>query len=173
MDHSHKNSIIPVKELCHKTGRDHSYIKDPLDEGHTQHGDNSLQLVHLLTANPAAALPAIFPGSGNQRQVHAPLTHQCLNRQRISSANNSYRGENNYSGRDVGRIMMNTWTAHVMDQRVPHRNQHSSSELYVSKEEMDEKACCLDNKGNFDFDALLPAVYWRPEEKDFTLLGDR
>lgn len=172
MDLPYRNSITPVKRPCHQTGRDHSYIKDPVHEGHAQHGDNNLQLVHLLTTNPAAALPAIFPGSGNQSQVNFRPKYRFLNCPRISSASNSYRWENNYSVLDGRRIMVNTWAVNKMNERVPLGSQRSFSELYVSKEEMDKKACCLDNEGNFNFDALLPAVYWRPQEENFTLLSD-
>ena len=175
MDPSLGNLTTPkevVRKPCNQRGGDHSYIKEPTHIGHTQNGDNNLQLVHLLTTNPAAALPAIFPASGSQQKVYARQTFH-LNRPRISSISNSYRGVvSNHRVVDGERIMVNSWTASVINERVPLRRQRSFSELYASKEEIDKKACCVDREGNFNFDALLPAVYWRPEEKDFTLLSD-
>ena len=91
-----------------------------------------------------------------------------LNRSRMPNANNSYRGS--YSD----QIVENSWTANVLNERVPFKRQRSFSELYASKEEIDQKGRCIDKEGNFDFDALLPVVYWRPElHKDFPRLDDK
>ncbi|KAJ7386535.1 hypothetical protein OS493_008671 [Desmophyllum pertusum] len=156
------------------TGSDHSYVKGPMHIGHKHSADNNLHLVHLLTTNPAAALPAIFPASGSSQKVYARQGFH-LTRPRMSGANNGYRGGHvtNYGVLDSDQIMANSWIASVMSERVSCRRQRSFSELYVSKEEIDKKACCIDNEGNFDFDTLLPVVYWRPElESDFPLWGE-
>ena len=145
---------------------DHSYTR-PIRNGHAHSGDNNLHLVHLLTTNPAAALPAIFPARGSSQKVLPRRTFQ-LNRSRMPSANNSYRSS--YSS----QIVENSWTANILNERVPFRRQRSFSELYASKEEIDQKGCCIDKEGNFDFDALLPVVYWRAEQdtEDFPRLSD-
>ena len=144
---------------------DHSYTR-PVGNRHAHSGDNNFQLVHLLTTNPAAALPAIFPARGSAQKVFSRRSFQ-LNRSRIPSANNSYRGS--YSD----QIVENSWTANILNETVPFTTQCSFSELYASKEEIDQKGCCIDKEGNFDFKALLPVVYWRPElHKDFSPLGD-
>lgn len=155
------------------TDIDHSYIKRPVRNAHAHSGDNNLHLVHLLTTNPAAALTAIFPARGNSPKVFPRRTFQ-LNRPRMPSANNSYRGSvNNYGVLYSDQTVANSWTANVLNDSVPFRRQRSFSELYASKEEIDQKGCCIDKEGNFDFDALLPVVYWRPElDKDFPRLGD-
>ena len=36
--------------------------------------------------------------------------------------------------------------------------------LLLSKEEIEMKSKCVDDLGNFNFDAILPAVYWKCEE---------
>lgn len=156
------------------TGSDHSYIKEPVGIGQTHNGDNNLQLVHLLTTNPAAALPAIFPARGSSQKVFPRRTFQLNRPGRMSNINNSFRGGvNNYGVRESDQIIANSWTANVMSERLPFRRQRSFSELYVSKEEIDKKGCCIDKDGNFDFDSLLPVVYWRPElDNDFPLWDD-
>lgn len=148
-------------------GTDH-YMKGLMrgGVGHAHNSDNNLQLVHLLTTNPAAALPAIFPASGSSQKVYA---HQAFQRPRISHAHGSlWRGEvNNHGVLDSDQIPANSWTASIMSERMPFRRQRSFSELYLSKEDLDKKACCIDIEGNFDFEALLPAVYWKPQaDKD-------
>ena len=132
--------------------------------GNAHKNDNNLQLVHLLTTNPAAALPAIFPTSGTPQKVYAGQGFQ-MTRPRISNwrcgANN--QRANIQGAIDNERMIANSWTASIMSERGPFRRERSFSELYVSKEEIDKKACCIDMEGNFDFEALLPVVYWTPE----------
>ena len=164
MDPSPGNFATTVKGGASSDTDDHSYTR-PVRNGHAHSGDNNLHLVHLLTTNPAAALPAIFPARGSSQKVFPRRTFQ-LNRSRMSGANNSYRGC--YSS----QVVENSCTANILNERVPFRRQRSFSELYASKEEIDQKGCCIDKEGNFDFDALLPVVYWRPElDNDFPRLA--
>ena len=152
-------------------GRNHFYNKEPTRIGQTLNGDNNLQLVHLLTTNPAAALPAIFTGRGGSQKVFPRRTFQMNRAGRMSSVNHSYRGSvcNNYGD----QIVANSWTASLMSEKMPFRKQRSFSELYASKEEIEKKGCCIDKEGNFNFEALLPVVYWRPDlDSDFPLLDD-
>lgn len=165
MDPSPGGNFTTFKGGASSDTDDHSYTR-PVRNGHAHSGDNNLHLVHLLTTNPAAALPAIFPSRGGAQKVFPRRTCQ-LNRSRMPNANNSYRGSCS------DQIVENSWTANILNERVPFKRQRSFSELYASKEEIDQKGRCIDKEGNFDFDALLPVVYWRPElHKDFTRLGD-
>lgn len=160
MDPSPHGNFTTFKGGASSGTDDHSYTR-PVRNGHAHSGDNNLHLVHLLSTNPAAALPAIFPTRGGAQKVFPRRTFQ-LNRSRMPSANNSYRGS--YSE----QIAENSWTANILNERAPFKRQRSFSELYASKEEIDQKGRCIDKEGNFDFDALLPVVYWRPElHKDF------
>ena len=130
---------------------------------HAHSIDNNLQLVHLLTTNPAAALPAFFPATRTSTQnVYARQPLQ-MTRPRTENFNTSSwrRGETNSTGiRDFDKIHANPWTASLMSEKLPFRRQRSFSELYVSKEDIEKKACCIDRDGYFDFEVLLPAVYW-------------
>lgn len=160
MDPSPHGNFTTFKGGASSGTDDHSYTR-PVRNGHAHSGDNNLHLVHLLSTNPAAALPAIFPTRGGAQKVFPRRTFQ-LNRSRMPSANNSYRGS--YSE----QIAENSWTANILNERALFKRQRSFSELYASKEEIDQKGRCIDKEGNFDFDALLPVVYWRPElHKDF------
>ena len=147
-------STVAERKLCNP-GTD--YNKQPVRVGNSQSSDNNLQLVHLLTTNPAAALPAIFPTSGSPQKVFTRQTCHVTRPSVVSNhGSNSWRGGAN-----------NSWAAGIMSEKVPFRRQRSFSELYVSKEDIDKKACCIDKEGNFDFEALLPVVYWTLEfEKD-------
>ena len=174
MDPSSGNFSNLNRGASSDAGNDHSYGREPARIGQTHNGDNNLQLVHLLTTNPAAALPAIFPARGSLQKDFPRRTFQLNRPGRMSVANNSFRGgANNYRFLESDQIIANSWTANVMNERVPFRRQRSFSELYVSKEEIDKKGCCIDKEGNFDFDSLLPVVYWRPElDKDSPLFDD-
>lgn len=158
MDLSVKNVSAPTctggeRKLCN-LGTD--YNKQPVRVGNSHSNDNNLQLVHLLTTNPAAALPAIFPATGSPQKVFARQTCHVTRPRMSNHGHNSWRGGAN-----------NSWAASIMNEKIPFRRQRSFSELYVSKEDFNKNACCIDKEGNFDFEALLPVVYWRPEfEKD-------
>ena len=152
-----------TRKTC-ATATEH-YIKG--STGHAQNSDNNLQLVHLLTTNPAAALPAIFPGNGSNQKFYSHGRQRAfqMSRPRISSqANNSWRcGLSDHVIGNEQIKVANSWTATIMSERVPFRRERSFSELYICKEDMDKKACCIDKDGNFDFQALLPALYWKPK----------
>lgn len=154
-----------TKNTCN-TGTPGHYVRSSVRFGNAHKIDNNLQLVHLLTTNPAAALPAIFPTTGSPQKVYARQGFQ-MTRPRIT--NNNWRGgannhgANNQGALDNERMIANSWTASIMNERVLFRRERSFSELYVSKEEIDKKACCIDMEGNFDFEAILPVVYWKPE----------
>lgn len=134
---------------------------------HAHSIDNNLQLVHLLTTNPAAALPAFFPATRTSNQKVYTRQPMQMTRPRAENCNTSSwrRGETDSARiRDFDKIHVNSWTANFMSEKLPFRRQRSFSELYVSQEDIEKKACCIDRDGYFDFEVLLPAVYWNSIE---------
>ena len=125
------------------------YVKAPMGRAQNSAADN-LQLVHLLTTNPAAALPAIFSTSASPQKLAFQMSRQ-NNSWTCGGLNDQVYIENERTGR------INLISA----QSPRSKRQCSFSELYVSKEDIEKKACCIDGHGHFDFEALLPAVYWK------------
>ena len=127
------------------------FVKAPM--GHTQNSAaDNLQLVHLLTTNPAAALPAIFSTSASPQKLAFQMSRQ-NNSWTCGGLIDQVYIENERTGR-INLISLS-------EQSPSSKRQCSFSELYVSKEDIDKKACCIDGDGHFDFEALLPAVYWK------------
>ena len=152
------------------TGKEHGSIScqsqnhphEPMRSAHVQNNDHNLHLVHLLTTNPAAALPAIFPSSGNCARPYPRQVFRVARPHRLSNTSNvGCRAiPERYMSRE--QFLANSWEASVMNDLAPAaRRRRCFSELYASKEDMDKIACCTDNDGNFNFEALLPAVYWK------------
>lgn len=127
------------------------YVKAPVSHTQNSPADN-LQLVHLLTTNPAAALPAIFSTSVSPQKLAFQMGRQ-NNSWTCGGLNDQVYIENERTGR-INLISLT-------EQSPCNKRQRSFSELYVSKEDIDKKACCIDRDGHFDFEALLPAVYWK------------
>ena len=126
------------------------YVKAPMGHAQNSAADN-LQLVHLLTTNPAAALPAIFSTSVSPQKLAFQMSRQ-NNSWTCGGLNDQVYIENERTGRI---------SLALSEQSPRSKRQCSFSELYVSKEDIDKKACCIDGDGHFDFEALLPAVYWK------------
>ena len=152
-----KNRMVynPEDDMCKK---------EPSTVRHAHNSDNNLQLVHLLTTNPAAALPAFFPANRNAQKVFARQSLH-MTRPRTGNGSTSWRGDTKNSAiHELDQLHANSWTASLMSEKIPFRRKRSFSELYVSKEDIDKKACCIDKNGYFDFEVLLPAVYWKPDQ---------
>lgn len=161
-----KFSPIGGARKFYNSGKDHNHKQSVRMMGHAHNTpENNLQLVHLLTTNPAAALPTIFPTNGSPQKVFARQSFH-VTRPRSGNGSNSWRGsESNRTVIDYEQTLAKCFTMGVMNQKAPLKRQRSFTELYVSKEDLDNKACCIDKEGNFDFEALLPAVYWKQESE--------
>lgn len=130
-----------------------SHTTRPLQATQAYGHDTNLHLVHLLTTNPAAALPAIFHRGGV-----SDYDSNEVNMNSTQTGGLYYPTCTRTSQQSTSLIRGTPTTPRVLP---PLKRQRSFSELYATREEIEKKSICIDEKGNFDFEALLPAVYWK------------
>lgn len=154
------NGTYPVKDLVQRLYADHSYestestVYSREMAGINKIASENFHLMHLLTTNPAAALPPLFPRSiqaehipgykfltlrGGENTVTIPETF-------LTPSPDTFK----ITGyKDTGDSMKNPW---------------NRSQLYATEEEIQQKGNCWGGEGKeFDFDALLPADYLQRE----------
>lgn len=118
-------------------------------------GNECTQLLQFLAKNPSAAL-RVFKLTSPADEPTPSI----------------YKGRR---PRAINRVDFepNFWPLHYTKVRVyclpPNRSTTSliqpdkakNKDMSLNKEEMESKAKCVDDLGYFDFDAILPAVYWK------------
>ena len=114
-----------------------------------QFTSDGFHLMHLLTTNPAAALPPIFPSN-----IHTEhISYKVLSLGR--GGNTAVYPESFLTPiHDTCKMSGHEESGELV------KKQRSYSELYATKEEMDQIGNCGGGEGEeFDFTALLPADY--------------
>lgn len=128
-------------------------------------GSECTQLLQLLARNPCAALkvfkftspsdetpvqsykgrrPKCSPRINYESSLHSPPEVQC-SKVRIYCLPQKFNSS---------RTILETLQ----------KPKKTNNAILLSKEEIELKSKCVDDLGNFNFDAILPAVYWKAEQ---------
>lgn len=138
-------------------------------------GSECTQLLQLLAQNPSAALKIFKFTSPSDEKPHPVQIYKGRRAKCTPRINNklSFQSPPKAPCSSVRVYCLppkfeNSRTISETSQKPANpRNMHLLSE------EIELKSKCVDDLGNFDFDALLPAIYWKCREDSTKITNDK
>ena len=157
MEHKSRsdNRIYSVNDLVQRLYADHSYEKAANTmysqeiAGINKITSDNFHLMHLLTTNPAAALPPLFTSSLHTEHMSS---YKFLTLERRTST--IVYPETFLTPLDTFQTTRNGDRGDLV------KSPYNVSQLFATEEEIEKKGTCWGGEGkDFDFEALLPANY--------------
>lgn len=134
-------------------------------------GNECTQLLQLLARNPSALKVLKFTSPSNEQfqDYKARRTTKCLPAVRYELKHHFVRPEARGSKASIYCLPPKLSGSRSVPENVRKlklttqcRNEIKvNNTISLTKEEVELKSRCVDDLGNFNFDAILPAVYWK------------
>lgn len=126
-------------------------------------GSECTQLLQLLAKNPSAALKVFTFNSPNDEKL--PVQTYKGRRPKLTPRINTESIFLSPPQAQYGKMRIyclphtfNTSQTILETLQKPRKSNHDA---LLSKEDIELKSKCVDDLGNFDFEAILPAAYWK------------